>query len=335
MKTTALLFIAASSIVFGPTAFAQTAAQATTIEEILVVVNNHIITRQGLQQAVEQQYAELYRRFSGKELDEKLKDAREKTLQEMIDEFVLLDVATEKELMLYAPSDADILENLKSSSGLTSDSELETAIKSELGLSLSEFIRQRRQSTVIWELLSMEVYRKVPVEEQEARLYYNEHQVEYQKSARFRIREMIIPKGATPPEQATAEETVAKVQDEIKNGASFESLVSTYSNSPSKGTGGDLGWVEKGLLLKAIEDAAIALKPDEIGGPIETDKDFILIQLIAADLDGVKPFESVKGDIIRKLQEPKAENAKMHYLQSQRLRANIRYIVPKEQIIKG
>ena len=334
MKITALLLIAASSIL-APAALAQTAAKATTIEEILVVVNNHIITKGALQQAVEQQYAELYRRFSGKELDDRLKDAREKTLQEMIDDFVLLDVATEKELNLYAPSDADILENIKSSSGLSSESEIETAIRSELGLSLSEFIRQRRQGTIIWELLSSEVYRKVPVEEQEARLYYNEHQAEYQKSARFRIREMIIPKGATPSELAAAKETVAKVQDEIKNGASFESLVANHSNSPSKGTGGDLGWIEKGLLLKAIEDAAIALKPNEIGGPIETDKDFILIQLIAAELDGVKPFESVKGDIIRKLQEPKAENAKMHYLQSQRLRANIRYLVPKEQIIKG
>jgi len=181
----------------------------------------------------------------------------------------------------------------------------------------------------------MEVYRKVPIEEQEARLYYNEHQADYKKSARFRIREMIIPKGATPSEQAEAKETVAKVLDEIKNGTTFESLVNSHSNSPSKGTGGDLGWVEKGLLLKAIEDAAMALKPDEVSAPIETDKDYILIQLIAAELDGVKPFESVKDEIIRKLQEPKAENAKMHYLQSQRLRANIRYIVPKEQIIKG
>jgi parvulin-like peptidyl-prolyl isomerase len=330
VKTKASLLIAISSIL-APTVFAQT----TTIEEILVVVNNHIITRRTLQQAVEQQYAELYRRFSGKDLDDRLKDAREKTLQEMIDDFVLLDVATEKDMHLYAPTDADILEGLKSSSGLTSESEIETAVKSELGLSLSEFINQRRQSTILWELLSSEVYRKVPVEEQEARLYYNEHQADYQKSARFRIREMIIPKGATLSEQTAAKETVAKVQSEIKNGATFESLVSNYSSSPSKSTGGDLGWIEKGLLLKTIEDAAIALKPDEVSDVIETDKDYIFIQLVAAELDGVRPFESVRSEIVRKLQEPKAENAKMHYLQSQRLRANIRYIVPKEQIIKG
>ena len=168
MKYKALLLILiaaiAASSILAPAAF----SQATTIEEILVVVNNHIITRRMLQQAVEQQYAELYRRFSGKELDDRLKDAREKTLQKMIDDFVLLDVASEKELTLYAPSDADILERLKSQSGITSESELDRAVKSDLGLSLDEFIRRQRQDSILMELLYMEVYRKVPVEEQEA-----------------------------------------------------------------------------------------------------------------------------------------------------------------------
>jgi len=307
----------------------------TTIEEILVVVNNHIITRKAFQQTVEQQYAELYRRFSGKELDEKLQDAREKTLQEMIDEFVLLDVASGNDFQRNAPTEAEFLDDLKRRSQITSESDLERAIKSELGLSLSEFIRQQRQSFIIGSLLHEEVYRKVPVEEQEARLYYNEHQADYKKPARFRIRELIIPKGATSAEQETAKDALTKVQDELKNGASFESLVKEHSASPSKGTGGDLGWVDKGLLLAAIENAALALKPDEVSSVIETDKDYILIQLVASELEGVKPFADVKGEIVQKLAEPKAENAKQHYLQAQRIRANIRYMVPKEQIVKG
>ncbi|MBP1773342.1 MAG: hypothetical protein H6P99_2505, partial [Holophagaceae bacterium] len=64
-------------------------------EEILVVVNQHIITRRGLNQAVEQQHAALYRQFSGKELDEKLVDAREKTLQGLVDAFLLEDKGAE------------------------------------------------------------------------------------------------------------------------------------------------------------------------------------------------------------------------------------------------
>ena len=324
MKLSALLILSAPALI----------AQ-TTIEEILVVVNNHIITRKAFQQTVEQQYAELYRHFSGNELDAKLQDAREKILQEMIDNFVLIDVATEKDIQSMAPSEAEVLDDLKRRTEISSDTDLERAIKSEVGLSLSEFVRQQRQSYIIWQLLSREVYYKVPVEDQEARLYYNEHQADFRKAARFRIREMIIPKGAGLAEQESAKETLAKVKEGLKNGESFESLVKDHSANPSSTTGGDLGWIEKGLLLKAIEDAALLLTPDEVSDVIETDKDYILIQLIASELEGVKSFNAVKDEIKQKLAEPKAENAKRHYLQAQRLRANIRFIVPKEQIIKG
>jgi parvulin-like peptidyl-prolyl isomerase len=235
----------------------------------------------------------------------------------------------------YAPTETEILENIKKQSQISSDSELERAVKSELGLSLSEFLRTQRERYIIEMLIGQEVYRKVPVEDQEARLYYNEHQSDFKRPARFRVRELIISKGATPAERESAKEALEKVQGELKNGASFESLVSAYSTSLSKGTGGDLGWTEKGLLLKSIEDAALTLKPDEVSDAVETDKDYILIQLVASELEGFKPFETVKEEIVHKLREPKADNALQHYLQPQRIRANIRYVVPKEQIIKG
>ena len=49
----------------------------------------------------------------------------------------------------------------------------------------------------------------------------------------------------------------------------------------------------------------------------------------------VKDFTEVKAKILEKLQEPKAQNAIEQYLSNLRKRANIRYQVPKEQILKG
>jgi hypothetical protein len=53
------------------------------------------------------------------------------------------------------------------------------------------------------------------------------------------------------------------------------------------------------------------------------------------EAEGARPFEAVRDQIVAKLQEPKAKNALQLYLQSQRLRANIRYMVPRERIVKG
>ena len=47
------------------------------------------------------------------------------------------------------------------------------------------------------------------------------------------------------------------------------------------------------------------------------------------------PFAEVKAKILEKLQEPKAQNAIEAYLNGLRVRANIRYMVPKDLILKG
>ena len=49
----------------------------------LVVVNGHIITRRAFQQSFEQEHAALYRKFSGKELDEKLKGIQTQRQQQL------------------------------------------------------------------------------------------------------------------------------------------------------------------------------------------------------------------------------------------------------------
>jgi parvulin-like peptidyl-prolyl isomerase len=185
------------------------------------------------------------------------------------------------------------------------------------------------------EVLRQEVFRKIAIEDQELRAYYEDHKDEYRQPSRFRIRELVIPKGATPEEQEASKAKLEQIQAGLKEGKSFEDLVKQHSASPSKDTGGDLGWMKKGLLRKSIEDAALALKPDQVSTPLETDKDFLLVQLIASEEDVVKPFSEVKQQILEKLQEPKSQNAIENYLNGLRIRANIRYMVPKDQILKG
>ena len=304
-------------------------------EEILVVVNKHIITRRGLSQAVEQQHAALYRQLSGKELDEKLVDAREKTLQGLIDAFLLEDKGAELGSPVTDEYVRATLDGIKKENNFATDADLERALKSSLGINLNEFIKRQKQQSTQQFVLQREVYSKVAVEDNELRAYYEDHKDEYRLPSRFRIRELVIAKGATEADQAEARKKVEAIQAELKGGKSFEDLARQHSTSPSKATGGDLGWMNKGFLRASIEEAAVKLKPEQVSGPIETDKDIYLIQLIAMEDAPVTAFAEVKTKILEKLQEPKAQNAIEQYLANLRMRANIRYLVPKEQILKG
>lgn len=304
-------------------------------EEILVVVNNHIITRKAFQQAVEQETAALYRKHSGKELDAKLKEAREKTLQGLIDAFVLSDKAAELNLSITDEQIRSYVEDIKKQNQFATDADLERALKTSLGVGLPDYLKQLKQQEVQRMVLGREVYSKVAIEEQELRAYYEDHKDEYKQPSRFRVRELVISKGATPEEQAQARATLEKVQAELKAGKAFEELAKAYSASPSKATGGDLGWMGKGLMRASVEQAALALKPGAVSAPLETDKDLLLLQLIASEDEGAKPFEEVKPQLLQKLQEPKAQNALENYLNDLRIRSNIRFLVPRETILKG
>ena len=330
--TLALLLVAPALVAQAPP---PTPAKAEVRDEILVVVNKHIITRRGLSQAVEQQHAALYRQFSGKELDTKLTDARDKTLQGLVDAFLLEDKGAE----LGSPVTDDYIrasiDGIKKENNFTSDADLEQALKGSLGIGLPEFIKRQKQQAIQQFVLQREVFSKVAVEDNELRAFYEDHKDEYRMPTRFRIRELVLAKGATPADQAIARTQLAAIQADLKAGKSFEDLAKAQSTSPSKATGGDLGWMNKGFLRTSIEEAALKLKPEQVSAPIETDKDLYLIQLIALEDAPVKSFTEVKPKILEKLQEPKAQNAIEQYLAGLRIRANIRYLVPKDQILKG
>lgn len=304
-------------------------------EEILVVVNNHLITRRAFQQAVEQESASLYRQFSGKELDEKLRDTREKTLQGLIDAFVVEDKSVDLGITITDEYLSEMVENIKKENQFKSDADFEQALRTSLGIGLNEYLKRTRRQMTQQEVLRREVFSRMAVEDQELKAYYEDHRDEYRQPSRFRIRELVLPKGATPEEQQASRAKLLEIQAALKAGKSFEALVKEHSVSPTRALGGDLGWMSKGLLVAPIEEAALALKVDQVSEPITTDKDVYLVQLIASDQDVVKPFAEVRAQILEKLQEPKAQNAIQNYLNGLRVRANIRYMVPKDQILKG
>lgn len=63
----------------------------------------------------------------------------------------------------------------------------------------------------------------------------------------------------------------------LSENARFEDLASKYSDCSSAKRGGDLGKFQRGQMQKPFEDAAFALKPGEMSGPVFTDSGIHII----------------------------------------------------------
>lgn len=103
-----------------------------------------------------------------------------------------------------------------------------------------------------------------------------------------KVRHLLVP---VTPSDSAKKETFAlliKIKSEINEGRSFSELAKEYSEDPgSRTSGGELGWVTRGSLVKAFETAAFTSKVGEITDPIETQFGFHILETLERQGDKV------------------------------------------------
>lgn len=108
-----------------------------------------------------------------------------------------------------------------------------------------------------------------------------------------------VEEGADAAAQAAAERKAKALAEQArKPGADFAALVRANSDDAgSKDAGGDLGWIEKGMMEGPFEDALFAMEAGAVQGPVKTDFGWHVIQLREARSGTQVPFEDVREQL--------------------------------------
>lgn len=105
-------------------------------------------------------------------------------------------------------------------------------------------------------------------------------------------------------------EEADKIAEGLKKGDDFAKVATELSIDTGSGAqGGDLGFFERGQMVKPFEDAAFALKPGEVSAPVESQFGFHIIKLEEVRKKPLPTFESLKDKIIAFLLKKKAQEA--------------------------
>ena len=118
-----------------------------------------------------------------------------------------------------------------------------------------------------------------------------------------------VDEDADPEAVEDARQRAEALRARIIDGESFAEVAEAESDDPgSARRGGDLGEIERGVMVDEFEEAAFALDEDELSEPVRTAFGFHLIQVSEVRGGEVKAFEDVRDELRRELAEDRVSS---------------------------
>lgn len=280
-------------------------AHAEVVEEIVAIVNGEIITKTDFEEEEALLVAELYRQFSGAELDRRLEEVRAGLLMQMIDREVRL---------AYAKRQFDI-DRMRNSfyeqfvRQQMQEYDIETreefeALLARDGMTPSDLKDRLLKTFAPEEVLRYEVGSRVAIDDPEVRAYYDGNLEQFEVAGEATVREIVLlaaDEAAREGRRAEAEAVVERA----RAGESFGDLARDVSESGTAEQGGALGVVNRGDLSTTLEEVAFSLSAGETSDPIETDYGWHVLHVETRTEDRVRSFDEVEDQVRRFLDNRK------------------------------
>ena len=168
------------------------------------------------------------------------------------------------------------------------------------------------QASIEYVVLNLDSVKKsITVNETELKDYYQQNLERFAGKEERKARHILInvPKDAS---DAARKEARAKADqllvDVRKNPASFADVAAKNSqDTGSAANGGDLGFFTRGAMVKPFEDAAFALKKNDISDIVESDFGFHIIQVTDIKTPPQRSFEEMRPTLEAEFRQQAAQ----------------------------
>ena len=306
-------------------------ADQTVVEEIIVRINNSIISLSDLKRSQEQLATEQGKQDPAQPAENQPKP--QDLLRDLIDSKLLAQKADD----LGISADTDVikrLDELRKQMHAESMEDLEKAAKAQ-GVSFEEFKQNMKESILTQKVIQQEVGGHISVTQQEIQDFYNRHKAEMERPEQVRLSEILVPivavaasgtgeaAPATDDQVAQAKAKADALYAQLQKGAKFDELAQKNSGGPTAAQGGDLEYFKRGTLSKPLEEQVFALKAGQFTEPIRTNQGWVVLKVTEHQSEGIPPLKEVEPMIQERLYMTKMQPALRDYLTKLRENAYI------------
>ncbi len=250
-------------------------------------------------------------------------------LEDMIREKLLEERAKE---MSVSATDEEVeaaVQRVKAQYNLTSDAEFDAAL-ADSGMTRDDLRRQMRETITLQKVIGRDVASRMDLSDDGLRIEYERRKEQfYAVPESARVSEIVVK--FTPGDaesQATAAAKVEELRGKIKAGTPFADLAKADSEGKTKDRGGELGTVNKGELVEAL-DVAIFTSKDEYPAPVLMNGSISLLRITERKDAGYRPFSEVKDDLRKRISDELYEKRFTEYMDKLRREAFVKIYDPE------
>lgn len=257
---------------------AETEVQARPIDQIMVVVNDDVITRHELDARIDVVVAQLKKQ--GTPLPE-IVVLEKQILERMIGDLLQVQFAKETGLRVDDAQLDKALGRIAQQNKLASLAAFRAKLEQE-GINFNKFREEIRAEILTVRLREREVDSKLVISDNEIDNYLANQAKQSGKGEELKLAHIMV----VVPEQASAEKIqtfktrAEQALAKLRGGAPFAQVAAGYSDANDALKGGDLGWRPADRLPAMFAEAIQKLQPGEVTGILRSPNGFHILKLL-------------------------------------------------------
>lgn len=303
--------------------FIASSLQAKVVDKTIATVDGEVILMSEYEKRAKPILEEYEKLLTGPDKEIRIKELKEKILDQMIDEKVLIHEAKRMKINVTRKEVQDGIEEIKKR--FTTEEEYNQELARQ-GLLEEKFKEQVKEQLMVIKLIDQEVKAKVvPPTDSEIEDFYKQHESEMVEPEQVRVRHILIKVGENTDKKEALKRITEILKEAKKGKTSFAELAKKYSEDASAPKGGDVGFFIRGRMEmgRKFEDAAFALNVGEISDVVETEYGYHIIQSIEKKAEEKKSLDEIRDYLRNFISQKKMEERYEKWLRTLRDKASI------------
>ncbi len=258
-----------------PLVFGSLSVHARVLDKVAAKVNSEIITLS----AIEERAELLRQKYVGAPISISEQDLLKDALNMIIEERLQIQEGKKFGFIVDEYAIDAAVEDIKKKNNLA-DGQLQEMLKRE-GRTLESYKNHIRDQILVSKITQFEIGNRVKVSEKSIIKYYKKNQKEFWEEGKVRARHILFisERGSSENQRRAKLRQAKKVLSEIRKGSDFSKLAIKYSEDVSASSGGDVGFVKRGKMVREFEEAVFSLKPGQISDIVETEYGYHIIKV--------------------------------------------------------